>query len=105
MSEGLLGSASVPLTVVGPNSITAHAEEIERLIVACPATPTSLSDPDQPSTENSFALEKHLEEFLVSNWKSTEDFQILEIETQNPNMNFRNNLVCVLFCFINTICC
>ncbi len=72
MSEGLLGSASVPLTVVGPNAITAHAEEIERLIVADPSTPTSPSDPNQPSTENSFALEKHLEEFLVSNWKSTE---------------------------------
>ncbi len=70
MSEGLLGSASVPLTVVGPNAITAHAEEIERLIVADPSTPTSPSDPNQPSTENSFALEKHLEEFLVSNWKN-----------------------------------
>ena len=72
MSEGLLGSASVPLTVVGPNAITAHAEEIETLIVAGPTTSTSPSDPNQPSTENSFALEKHLEEFLVSNWKSTE---------------------------------
>lgn len=72
MSEGLLGSASVPLTVVGPNAITAYAEEIERLIVAGPATSTSIPEPDQPSTESSFALEKHLEEFLVSNWKSTE---------------------------------
>lgn len=72
MSEGLLGSASVPLTVVGPNAITAYAEEIERLIVAGPAAPSSLPDPNQPSTESSFALEKHLEEFLVSNWKSTE---------------------------------
>jgi restriction system protein len=72
MSEGLLGSASVPLTVVGPNAITAYAEEIERLIAAGPADPTSLPEPYQPSTESSFALEKHLEEFLVSNWKSTE---------------------------------
>ena len=72
MSEGLLGSASVPLTVVGPNAITAYADEIERLLAAGPANPTSLSDSEQPSTENSFALEKHLEEFLVSNWKSTE---------------------------------
>jgi len=72
ISEGLLGSASVPLTVVGPNAITAYAEEIDRLIIAGPATSTSLSDPNQPSTESNFALEKHLEEFLVSNWKSTE---------------------------------
>jgi restriction system protein len=72
MSEGLIGSASVPLTVVGPNAITAHAEEIERLIAAGPGAPASQPESVQPETDTSFALEKHLEEFLVSNWKSTE---------------------------------
>jgi restriction system protein len=72
MSEGLLGSAGVPLTVVGPNAITAHAVEIERLITAVPASRASQPDPIQPATDTSFALEKHLEEFLVSNWKNTE---------------------------------
>lgn len=72
MSEGLLGSASVPLTVVGPNAITAYADEIQRLIAAGPAAQASVPEPDQLLMESSFALEKHLEEFLVSNWKSTE---------------------------------
>jgi restriction system protein len=72
MSEGLLGSAGVPLTVVGPNAITAHAVEIERLIAAVPASRAPQSDTIQPATDTSFALEKHLEEFLVSNWKNTE---------------------------------
>lgn len=72
MSEGLLGSASVPLTVVGPNAITAYADEIERLIAAGPAAQASVPEPDQLLMESSFALEKHLEEFLVRNWKSTE---------------------------------
>jgi restriction system protein len=72
MSEGLLGSAGVPLTVVGPNAITAHAVEIERLIAAAPASRASQPDPIQTATDTSFALEKHLEEFLVSNWKNTE---------------------------------
>jgi len=72
MSEGLLGSAGVPLTVVGPNAITAHADEIERLIASGPASRALQPDPIQPATDTSFALEKHLEEFLVSNWKSTE---------------------------------
>jgi restriction system protein len=72
MSEGLLGSAGVPLTVVGPNAITAHAVEIERLIAAVPASRAPQSDTIQPATDTCFALEKHLEEFLVSNWKYTE---------------------------------
>ncbi len=72
MSEGLLGSAGVPLTVVGPNAITAHAVEIGRLIAAVPASRAPQSDTIQPATDTSFALEKHLEEFLVSNWKYTE---------------------------------
>ncbi len=72
MSDGLLGSAGVPLTVVGPNAITAHAAEIERLIATAPASRASQPDPIQTATDTSFAMEKHLEEFLVSNWKNTE---------------------------------
>lgn len=72
MSEGLLGSASVPLTVVGPNAITAHADEIERLIASGTASNASQPAPIQPAADTSFVLEKHLEEFLVSNWKNTE---------------------------------
>lgn len=72
MSEELLGSASVPLTVVGPNAITVHAEEIERLIASGPAAIAALPALGHSNQDTSFALEKHLEEFLVSNWKNTE---------------------------------
>ena len=81
MSEGLLGSSSVPLTIVGPNAITAYADEIERLMAAGSASPSYLTRPDNPATDTSFALEKHLEDFLVRNWQNTElgqDYDIFD---------------------------
>ena len=68
MSEGLRNSIGSIGTM---GRITKHAEEIERLMagLALPmiiATDESIEDPSV------FALETHLEEFLVANWKQTE---------------------------------
>lgn len=68
MSESLRNSSGSIGTV---SDITKYADEIEMLIsgIRQPliiSTDTSIEDPTE------FALEKHLEDFLVKNWKQTE---------------------------------
>jgi restriction system protein len=61
-STGAIGTVS---------NITAYPEEIERLIAG--NTPATLVSTDETVEDPSvFALEKHLEDFLVQNWKQTE---------------------------------
>jgi len=68
MSQALQNSSGSIGTV---STITKFAEEIERLIVGqAPAIIVSTdSTVEDPSV---FALEKHLEDFLVQNWKQSE---------------------------------
>ncbi|MBK8196497.1 MAG: DUF91 domain-containing protein [Lewinellaceae bacterium] len=61
-STGSIGTSS---------AITGYAEEIERLI-AGQAKPTIISTDETVEDPATFALEKHLEDFLVQNWKQTE---------------------------------
>jgi restriction system protein len=75
MSDALKGSTGSIGTI---GDITAHAEEIERLITGI--APPQLISTD-PTVENvaTFALEKHLEDFLVANWAQSQlgkDFEI-----------------------------
>lgn len=68
MTEGLKNSCGSIGTV---SDVTRHAEEIERLIAGnrpavLVSTDSTIEDPSV------FALEKHLEDFLVQNWKQTE---------------------------------
>jgi len=68
MSERLQNSTGSFGTV---SKITKHAEEIESLIAgnrppSIIATDETIEDPSE------FALEKHLEDFLVQNWKQTD---------------------------------
>ena len=77
MSEALQNSTG---SVGGVSTVTKHGEEIEKLIgVAVPpkliSTDASVEDPA------SFALEEHLEYFLVKNWSHAElgkDYEIYE---------------------------
>ena len=77
MSEALRNSTG---SIGTASNITKHSEEIEKLLggVSTPkliSTDTSVEDP------SSFALEEHLEEFLVKNWPHTEfgrDYDIYE---------------------------
>lgn len=68
MSEALKNSAGSIGTVC---DLSGHHEEIEKLI--CCGAPTAIVSTD-PSIEDPaiFALEKHLEDFLVQNWAQTE---------------------------------
>lgn len=68
MSDGLRNSTGAIGTVA---NISVHAEEIERIIggLAVPAVVATDATIEDAAT---FALEKHLEDFLVQNWAGTE---------------------------------
>jgi restriction system protein len=68
MSQELKGSTG---SIGTTSEITAYAEEIERLIGGH-KPPTLISTDSTVEDPSVFALEKHLEDFLVHNWKQTE---------------------------------
>lgn len=68
MSQALLNSAGSIGTV---SNISKHAEEIESLL-AGNAPPQLISTDELVEDPSVFALEKHLEDFLVQNWAQTE---------------------------------
>jgi len=68
MSEALRNSTGSIGTV---SDITKYSEELERL-VGGETKPTLISTDETIEDVTTFALEKHLEDFLVSNWKQTE---------------------------------
>lgn len=77
MSEALRNSTG---SIGTASTITKHAEEIERLLggVTAPKLVSTDSSVEDPS---SFALEEHLEDFLVKNWEHTalgKDYDIYE---------------------------
>ena len=77
MSEALRNSSGSIGTV---SDITKYSEELERL-VGGETKPTLISTDETIEDVTTFALEKHLEDFLVSNWKQTElgkHYQIFE---------------------------
>ena len=83
MSEGLRNSCVSIGTVC---SISKHAEEIERLL-------KGVGNPhiDPVEDPTAFALEKHLEDFLVQNWNGTElsrDFDIFEEDGERVGQQF-----------------
>ena len=77
MSEGLRNSTGSIGTV---SNINAHREELEKFLGSA-AAPKLISTDASVEDASSFALESHLEEFLVKNWANTElgkDYDIYE---------------------------
>jgi restriction system protein len=77
MSDALRHSAGSLGTV---SNITAYSDEIERLLGGS-SGPSIVATDDSILNPQAFALEKHLQEFLVENWSHTElgrDFDIYE---------------------------
>lgn len=70
MSEGLRNSAGSIGTVCNL-SRSGHHDELEKLVGQTQA-PTLISTDATVEDPSVFALEKHLEDFLVQNWKQTE---------------------------------
>ena len=77
MSEGLRNSTGSIGTV---SNISPHREELEKFLGGA-AAPKLISTDASVENASSFALESHLEEFLVTNWANTElgkDYDIYE---------------------------
>ena len=68
MSEALRNSAGSIGTV---SDISAYREEIEKLIAGT-APPTVVATDSAVGDPGAFAMEKHLEDFLVLNWAQTD---------------------------------
>lgn len=78
MSEALQNSSGSIGTV---SKVSAYATEIERFLGEVPAPITVIATDPVIEDPLAFAMEKHLEEFLVRNWSQTElsrDFLIYE---------------------------
>jgi restriction system protein len=82
------------LLIIGPDAVTSHSDEIERLIGGMgPSVRITTSDPDIEDPI-AFAMEKHLEEFLVANWEQTElnrEFSILEEEGEQVGQQYETD--------------
>jgi restriction system protein len=81
MSDSLKNSTGSIGTV---SDITNYAEELE-LLIGGKKQPTIISTDDTIEDPSVFALEKHLEDFLVANWKQTalgKDYDIYEEDGQ-----------------------
>lgn len=68
MSDDLKKSTGSTLTII---EVSKYSEEIERLTGGL-KTPTLLSTDENVEDPSAFALEKHLEDFLIYNWPQTE---------------------------------
>ena len=90
MSDVLKSSAGSRGTVC---TLNPYAEEIEKLIGGIPVHKLVSTDEtvEDPST---FAMEKHLEDFLVQNWKQTEmgrDFEIYQEDGKILGQQFQTD--------------
>ena len=90
MSEALQNSTGSIGTV---SEITAYREEIERLLGDAPVPSRNAIIPGHPDIEDpaAFAMEQHLEAFLVANWNQTflsKDFAIYEEDGELVGQQF-----------------
>lgn len=79
MSEALRHSAGSVGTV---SELTPHSEELERLLTGH----VVIVPPSDESEGSSFAMEKHLEDFLVANWSQTELGQEFDIYAEDGEL-------------------
>jgi len=87
MSDALKKSSGSIGTV---SNISQYRDEIERLIGGC-APPTLISTDETIENPSAFALEKHLEDFLVQNWEQTElgrEYDIFEEEGERVGQQY-----------------
>lgn len=92
MSEALRGSTGAPGTV---STITHHDQEIDRLIGVASIVPASIFAEEEGIEDPvAFAMEKHLEDFLISNWKQTslgKEFSIIEVDGEMVGRQFKTD--------------
>ena len=92
MSEGLRNSAS-SIGTVSNLSRAGYTEEIEKLVGAVPS-PTIISTDQTVEDASAFALEKHLEDFLVENWSQTDlgrDYEIYKEDGEAVGQQYQTD--------------
>jgi restriction system protein len=82
MSEALKNSTGSIGTV---SKITQYADELEKLLIGA-AMPSAFASDETVEDPIAFALEKHLEHFLVQNWAQTELGQNYDIFEEDGEM-------------------
>lgn len=88
MSDALRNSAGSIGTV---SDISKHRDEIEKLIGAVTPPPALIATDATVEDPAIFALEKHLEDFLVENWEQTElgkNYDIFEDEGEKAGQQY-----------------
>jgi restriction system protein len=91
MSEPLQRSTGSIGTV---SDITKHAPEIEKLLGGTASTPSIVATTLEIEDPTAFALEKHLEDFLVENWRQTElgkDYDIYEEDGERVGQQYQTD--------------
>ena len=90
MSQPLQNSTGAICTV---SDISKYSEEIERLLGNLTA-PRIISNDSEIENPSEFAIEKHLEDFLVANWSSTElseEYDIYSIDGDTVGQQFQTD--------------
>jgi restriction system protein len=90
MSESLRNSTGSAGTV---SDVSSYAEELDRLINAA-APPTIISTDTTVEDPVAFAMESHLEHFLVANWEQTEfgkEFGIFEEDGEEVGKQYETD--------------
>ncbi len=82
MSDALRNSTGSIGTV---SDITKYTEEIE-ILIAGNRPPVIISNDNTVEDPSTFALEKHLEDFLVQNWKQTELGKLYDIYEEDGEL-------------------
>lgn len=88
MSQALQNSAGSIGTV---SNVSAYADEILALLGDSPQAPAIVSVDPTVEDPTAFAMEKHLEDFLVKNWSQTElakDFEIFEEDGETVGQQY-----------------
>jgi len=85
MSEALRNSTGSPLTVT---NLTGYHQEIEQFLATLPgqAAPNLIATNPVVEDPVAFAMEKHLEDFLVKNWAQTELAQQFKIYEEDGEL-------------------
>jgi restriction system protein len=87
MSDALKNSAG---SIAALSTITAHKEELERLIGGS-GQPVLVTNDETIEDPSAFAMEKHLEDFLVENWHQTDlakDYVIYEEDGERVGQQY-----------------
>ena len=90
MSQPLQNSTGAICTV---SDVSKYSEEIERLLGNLTA-PRIVSNDSEIENPSEFAIEKHLEDFLVANWSSTElsqQYDIFSIDGETVGQQFQTD--------------